>query len=139
MVALSILGCMLMAYFFMALTAIIKGISAFLDTMVEMIEIWAILLLGGVGILIIELLVKLFGGEFWTIFWIVVGIIVVCVIFGAIIGLIGTILVFGLEVAIFALGFAYSILDLILGKLGEWSELGLKFFLGLINKQIVRS
>ena len=38
MVALSILGCMLMAYFFMALTAIIKGISAFLDTMVEMIE-----------------------------------------------------------------------------------------------------
>ena len=100
MVALSILGCMLMAYFFMALTAIIKGISAFLDTMVEMIEIWAILLLGGVGILIIELLVKLFGGEFWTIFWIVVGIIVVCVIFGAIIGLIGTILVFGLEVAI---------------------------------------
>lgn len=139
MVSLTILGCVVMSYFFMATTSIIKGISAFFDTMFDMLEVWAVLLLGGVGILAVELLVALFGGGFWTIFWTVVAIIAVCVLLGSFLSLIGSILLFVFEIALYVVTFVYSILELVLEKLGDWCELGLKFFLGTINKKIVLS
>ena len=139
MVSLTILGCIVMSYFFMAATSIIKGISALFDTMFDMLEVWAILLLGGVGILAIELLVMLFGGGFWTIFWTVVAIIAICALLGTFLSLIGAILLYIFEIALYVVTFVFSVLELVLEKLGEWSELGLKFFLGTINKKIVLS
>ena len=139
MVSLTILGCVAMSYFFMAATSIFKGISALLDTMFDMLEVWAILLLGGAGILVVELLVALFGGGFWTIFWTVVAIIAVCALLGTFLSLIGSILLFVFEIALYVVTFVFGILELALEKLGDWCELGLKFFLGTINKKIVLS
>lgn len=139
MVSLTILGCIIMSYFFMATTSIIKGISALFDTMFDMLEVWAILLLGGAGILVIELLVMLFGGGFWTIFWTVVAIVAICALLGSFLSLIGAILLYIFEIALYVVSFVYAVLELVLEKLGEWCELGLKFFLGTINKKIVLS
>ena len=139
MVSLIIMGCIAMSYFFMATTTIIKGISALLETMFDMLEVWAILFLGGIGIGIIELIVALFGGSFWTIFWVVVVIAVICALFGSIIGLIGSIFLFVFELAIQLISIVYALIEMLLEQLGEWSEMGLKYFLGTINKNIVLS
>ena len=139
MVSLTILGCIVMSYFFMATTSIIKGISALFDTMFDMLEVWAILLLDGVGILVIELLVMLFGGGFWTIFWTVVVIVVICALLGSILSVIGAILLYVFEIALYVVTFVYSVLELALEKLGDWCELGLKYFLGMLNKKIILS
>lgn len=139
MVSLTILGCVIMSYFFMAVTAILKGISALFDTLIDMLEVWAILLLGGIGILAVELLVALFGGGFWSILGTVVVIIAVCALLGSFLSLIGSILLFIFEIAMQVVTFIFSILDMALEKLGDWCELGLKFFLGTINKKVVLS
>ncbi|MBQ8804196.1 MAG: hypothetical protein IJZ53_11220 [Tyzzerella sp.] len=135
MISLIILGCIAMSYFFMATTMIIKGISALMDTMLDMVEVWAILLLGGIVIGAVELIVAISGASFWAI----VGVIIICVLVGWVFGIIGAIFLVIFELAMYAALFAYGILDLILEKLGEWSELGLKYFLGIINRKIVLS
>ena len=139
MVSLTILGCVVMSYFLMATTSIFKGISALFDTMFDMLEVWAVLLLGGVGILAVELLVGLFGGSFWSIFWTVVGIVAVCALLGTILSVVGAILLYVFEIALYIVVYVFGFLKLALDKLGDWSELGLKFFLGTINKKILLS
>ena len=139
MVSLVILGCTVLSLFFMATTLIIKGMSALLDTMFDMLGIFAILILGGAVILVIELIVSIFGGGFWNAFWWIVGILVIGYFVGGFIALIGSLFLLAFEVALYVATFIYGILDLVLEKLGEWSELGLKYFLGIINQKIVLS
>lgn len=139
MVSLIIMGCIVMSYFFMITTTIIKGISALLETMFDMLEVWAILLLGGIGIGVIELIVAVFGGSFWTIFWTIVGIVVVCALLGSIISLIGSIFLFVFELAMQLASLIYALIETLLEQIGDWSEMGLKYFLGTINKNIALS
>ena len=113
--------------------------SALLDTMFDMLGIFAILILGGAVILVIELIVSIFGGGFWNAFWWIVGILVIGYFVGGFIALIGSLFLLAFEVALYVATFIYGILDLVLEKLGEWSELGLKYFLGIINQKIVLS
>ena len=136
MSSLVILGCIIMSYFFMAAMSILKNISALFDTMFDMLEVWAILLLAGAGILAMELLVSLFSGGFWTIVLTVVFIVVLFMVLGSFLSIIGSIMVVIFEVALQVVAFVYSIFELILEKLGDWCELALKFFLGTINKKI---
>ena len=77
MVSLVILGCVIMSLFFMILTTVLKGMAALLDTMLDMLNVFAILILGGAVILIIELIILIFGGGFWNAFWWILGIIVI--------------------------------------------------------------
>ena len=135
MIPLIILGCIVMSYFFMTTTIIIKGVSALINTMKDMVEVWAILLLGGIVIGVVELIVAAFGASFWAI----VGIIIVCVLLGWLFGIMASIFIIALEVAMYIVSFAYIILDMILEKLGEWSEMGLKYFLGIINTKVAFS
>ena len=139
MVSLVILGCVIMSLFFMTTTTVLKGMSALLDTMFDMLGVFAILILGGVVIAVIEIIVMIFGGGFWNAFWWIVGILVVGYFVGSFIALIGSLFLLAFELALYVATFIYGILDLILEKLGEWSELGLKYFLGIINQKIVLS
>lgn len=123
----------------MTTTTVLKGMSALLDTMFDMLEIIAILILGGVVIVVIEIIVMIFGGGFWNAFWWIVGILVVGYLLGAFIALIGSVFLLAFELALYVAAFIYGIFDLILEKLGEWSELGLKYFLGIINQKIILS
>lgn len=139
MVSFIIMGCIVMSYFLMATTTILKSLSALIDTMMDMLEVWAILLLGGLGIGAIELIVAIFGGSFWSIVGAVAVIVVVCIFLGGILSIIGSILLFLFEIAIQIASIVLGLVDAALEQLGNWSELGLKYFLGTINKHIVLS
>lgn len=135
MIPLIIWGCIIMAYFFMMITIIIKGIAAWLNTMMDMVEVWAILLLAGAGIGVVELIVLACGASFWAI----VGIILIFFLLGWLFGIMASIFIIALEVAMYVVSFIYIVLDTILEKLGEWSEKGLQFFLGIINTKVALS
>lgn len=139
MVAVSIAGCCILILILFFLTTFFKGISSFIDAMIDMADIWVILALGGLAILALELVVAVFADGFWSGLLLIVGIGIGIAIFGSILGAIGSIFVLVFEIGFYIFTTVFGIAVGITEQLGEWSESGLKFFLGRLNGQILKS
>ena len=122
--------CVAGALLLLALTVLLKGADAMVVALVELFSMLLLLLVGAAAYQALKFLAMLFGGAMtWGLFFqtalIVFIIIVVLGIGSAVVGFLWTIL-----------SVVAGLLLVLVEKLGEYSEQGMKLLIGQINKHI---
>lgn len=126
LIFLCVLGCLL----FLAFTTIFKGIDALVDTLLEMVDVFWLIVFAILLCLGLKFLAMLFGGAMtWGIFF-QTALIVIALLF--LIGLGATILEYVNIVVVFVSDLLLTVVHFI----GEKSESLLKTLIGKINKMI---
>ena len=122
--------CVAGALLLLALTVLLKGADAMVVALVELFSMLLLLLAGVVAYQALKFLAMLFGGAMtWGLFFQIAFIVfIICVVVGigsAVVGFLWTIL-----------SFVAALLLVLVEKLGEYSETGMKLLIGQINKYI---
>lgn len=122
--------CVAGALLLLALTVLLKGADAMVVALVELFSMLLVLLAGVVAYQTLKFLAMLFGGAMtWGLFFQTAFIVfIICVVVGigsVVVGFLWTIL-----------SFVAALLLVLVEKLGEYSETGMKLLIGQINKYI---
>lgn len=122
--------CVAGALLLLTLTVLLKGADAMVVALVELFSMLLVLLAGVAVYQALKFLAMLFGGAMtWGLFFQIAFIVfIICVVIGigsAVVGFLWTIL-----------SFVAGLLLVLVEKLGEYSETGMKLLIGQINKHI---
>lgn len=139
MTGIIIFGCVVLALLFLVLAFSIRWIHSILESFVSILDVWLILIFGGLLIGAIELLMKLFEEGIGHAFLIVVLIVVVISVAGAVLAFFGYLALLAGEIALMVALYAGAAVHYVLDFLGKYSELAMKYFLSVINKQVDRA
>lgn len=110
----------------------LKGIAAVVEALIDLTDIWTLLLFGGGLVLAIELMMFIVNGGFWNIVITVIILGIFAFIFDFCLPVLLGIFTLVMQVFVFIFGVLYSLIK----KIGDLCEKGFMYFLGVINKKI---
>lgn len=136
MVAFAISGCYIMIFLLLTLVSVFKLLSSLVDALKDMVYI-----IGGVLLVILAILGCYFIAAiaslgFWPAVWTIVGLATFFSLVATLLGSIFSIILMLGEFVVIFLAAVFQFLYFLLDKAGEYLDLGLKYFLGVLKNQV---